>query len=148
MSVCAPFVGLVLMEARRGHWVPWNELQAVVNCYAGAWNQTQILWKSSQLVYWLSSLSCPRGLFFNIEDKSKACPLVFKQGKTSGCMPQGQHSSFNGSYHMDQNLFYASSVCPQNVTAGPGKALPFYPQIQRPNPRPRVQAPFYKSSGN
>lgn len=36
-------------------------------------------------------------------------------------------------------------LCPQNMTAGHGKPLPFYPHVRRPNIRPWVQTPFYYS---
>lgn len=39
---------LHLPGARRECWIPWYELQMIVNCPLGAENGTQVLWESSK----------------------------------------------------------------------------------------------------
>lgn len=62
MHVCAPYMCLVPMAARREGWLPWNWSSMAVSHCAGARNQIQLLCKGNKSSLPSSHLSAP--LFF------------------------------------------------------------------------------------
>lgn len=63
----APYTCLVVPEARRGHWLPWEDWSYRCSWAAGvlgAENETRVLWKSSYYSWVLSHLpSSPLKIF-------------------------------------------------------------------------------------